>query len=76
MDEPSKACDHISGPIYEREEMTEPMLAFRLYGVPSNFGCPLEVSFIERKKDEQLQGKRAKVLEVPAVEGIYYLSLL
>ena len=33
----------------------------------------MEVSFIERKKDEQTLDKQAKVLELPAVEGIYYL---
>ena len=54
-------------------EVTEPMLALRLYGVPSDFGVSLEVSFIERKKDEQTLDKQAKVLELPAVEGIYYL---
>ena len=55
-------------------QVTEPMLALRLYGVPSDFGVSLEVSFIERKKDEQTLGKQAKVLEVPVVEGIYYLA--
>ena len=55
-------------------QVTEPMLALRLYGVPSDFGVSLEVSFIERKKDEQTLGKQTKVLEVPAVEGIYYLA--
>ena len=54
-------------------QVTEPMLALRLYGVPSDFGVSLEVSFIERKKDEQTLGKQAKVLEIPTVEGIYYL---
>ena len=54
-------------------EVTEPMMALRLYGVASDFGVSLEVSFIERKKDEQTLGKQAKVLEVPVVEGIYYL---
>ena len=54
-------------------QVTEPMLALRLYGSPSDFGVSLEVSFIERKKDEQTLGKQAKVLEVPVVEGIYYL---
>ena len=52
---------------------TEPMLALRLYGSPSDFGVSLEVSFIERKKDERTLDKQAKVLEVPVVEGIYYL---
>ena len=55
-------------------KVTEPMMALRLYGESSDFGISLEVSFIERKKDEQTLGKQAKVLEVPAVEGIYYLA--
>ena len=55
-------------------QMTEPMLALRLYGNPSDFGISLEVSFIERKKDEQTLGKQAKALEVPVVDGIYYLA--
>ena len=54
-------------------KVTEPMLALRLYGNPSDFGISLEVSFIERKKDEQTLEKQTKVLEVPVVEGIYYL---
>ena len=54
-------------------KVTEPMLALRLYGVPSDFGVSLEVSFIERKKDEQTLDKQAKILELPTVEGIYYL---
>ena len=54
-------------------KVTEPMLALRLYGNPSDFGISLEISFIERKKDEQTLGKQAKVLEIPTVEGIYYL---
>lgn len=54
-------------------QVTEPMLALRLYGNPSDFGVSLEVSFIERKKDEQTLDKQTKVLEVPVVEGIYYL---
>ena len=55
-------------------QVTEPMMALRLYGSSSDFGASLEVSFIERKKDEQTLGKQAKVLEVPVVEGIYYLA--
>lgn len=53
--------------------MTEPMMALRLYGTPADFGISLEVSFIERKKGEQTLDKQAKVLELPVVEGIYYL---
>lgn len=33
----------------------------------------LRSRFIERKKDEQTLDKQAKVLELPVVEGIYYL---
>ena len=54
-------------------KVTEPMMALRLYGTSADFGISLEVSFIERKKDEQTLDKQAKVLEVPVVEGIYYL---
>ncbi|WP_173253252.1 ribonuclease P [Streptococcus sp. 2579] len=54
-------------------KVTEPMMALRLYGTPADFGISLEVSFIERKKDEQTLEQQAKLLEVPVVEGIYYL---
>ena len=55
-------------------QVTEPMLALRLYGTSTDFGISLEVSFIERKKDERTLGKQAKVLKVPTVEGVYYLA--
>ncbi|MQQ32568.1 ribonuclease P [Streptococcus mitis] len=55
-------------------QVTEPMMALRLYGSPSDFGVSLEVSFIERKKDEKTLGKQVKVLEIPTVKGIYYLA--
>ena len=42
------------------------------YGTPADLGISLEVSFIERKKDEQIF-RQAKLLDLPAVEGIYYL---
>lgn len=54
-------------------QVTEPMLALRLYGTSTDFGISLEVSFIERKKDERTLGKQVKVLKVPTVEGVYYL---
>ena len=54
-------------------QVTEPMLALRLYGEPSDFGISLEVSFIERKKDEQTLSKQTKILDIPPVEGVYYL---
>lgn len=55
-------------------KVTEPMLALRLYGTSTDFGISLEVSFIERKKDEQTLDKQAKVLDIPTVKGIYYLA--
>ena len=55
-------------------KVTEPMMALRLYGSSSDFGASLEVSFIERKKNEETLGKQAKVLEIPTVKGIYYLA--
>ena len=45
-----------------------------MYGEFSDFGISLEVSFVERKKDAQTLDKQAKILEIPTVKGIYYLS--
>ena len=55
-------------------KVTEPMMALRLYGTSADFGISLEVSFVERKKDEQTLDKQVKILELSVVEGIYYLS--
>ena len=74
MNQAQRLRPHFWAYIQREGKVTEPMLALRLYGVPSDFGVSLEVSFIERKKDEQTLGKQAKVLEVPVVEGIYYLA--
>ena len=73
MNQAQRLRPHFWAYLQSEGKVTEPMLALRLYGVPSDFGVSLEVSFIERKKDEQTLGKQAKVLEVPVVEGIYYL---
>ena len=73
MNQAQRLRPHFWAYIQREGKVTEPMLALRLYGNPSDFGVSLEVSFIERKKDEQTLGKQAKVLEVPVVEGIYYL---
>ena len=74
MNQAQRLRPHFWAYIQREGKVTEPMLALRLYGVPSDFGVSLEVSFIERKKDEQTLGKQTKVLEVPAVEEIYYLA--
>ena len=73
MNQAQRLRPHFWAYIQREGKVTEPMLALRLYGVPSDFGVSLEVSFIERKKDEQTLEKQTKVLEVPVVEGIYYL---
>lgn len=73
MNQAQRLRPHFWAYIQREGKVTEPMLALRLYGVPSDFGVSLEVSFIERKKDEQTLGKQAKVLKVPTVEGVYYL---
>ena len=73
MNQAQRLRPHFWAYIQREGKVTEPMLALRLYGNPSDFGISLEVSFIERKKDEQTLGKQAEVLEVSAVEGIYYL---
>lgn len=74
MNQAQRLRPHFWAYIQREGKVTEPMLALRLYGSPSDFGVSLEVSFIERKKDDQTLGKQAKVLEIPAVEGIYYLA--
>ena len=73
MNQAQRLRSHFWAYLQREGEVTEPMLALRLYGSPSDFGVSLEVSFIERKKDERTLGKQAKVLEVPVVDGIYYL---
>ena len=52
--------------------VTEPMMALRLYGNQNNWGISIEVSFVERKKDETTLSKQAKILDIPVVDGIYY----
>ncbi|MDU2588910.1 MAG: HI_0552 family protein [Streptococcus sp.] len=73
MNQAQRLRPHFWAYLQREGEVTEPMLALRLYGSPSDFGVSLEVSFIERKKDERTLDKQAKVLGVPVVEGIYYL---
>ena len=55
-------------------DITEPMFALRLYGKPRDFGVSLEVSFIERKKDETSLTKQNRVLQVPIATPVYYLA--
>ena len=73
MNQAQRLRPHFWAYLQREGRVTEPMLALRLYGSPSDFGVSLEVSFIERKKDDKTLDKQAKVLEVPVAEGIYYL---
>ena len=73
MNQAQRLRPHFWAYLQREGQVTEPMLALRLYGESSDFGISLEVSFIERKKDEQTLDKQAKVLDLPLVEGIYYL---
>lgn len=74
MNQAQRLRPHFWAYLQREGEVSEPMLALRLYGSPSDFGVSLEVSFIERKKDDKTLDKQAKVLEVPVVDGIYYLA--
>ena len=74
MNQAQRLRPHFWAYLQRDGQVTEPMMALRLYGTPADFGISLEVSFIERKKDEQTLGKQAKVLDIPPVEGMYYLA--
>ena len=55
-------------------EITEPMFALRLYGTAEDFGVSLEVSFMERKKDEYSLSKQNRVLDLPIQPPAYYFA--
>ena len=55
-------------------EITEPMFALRLYGTAEDIGVSLEVSFMERKKDEHSLSKQNRVLELPIQPPAYYFA--
>ena len=74
MNQAQRLRPHFWAYLQRDGQVTEPMMALRLYGTPADFGISLEVSFIERKKDEQTLDKQAKVLDIPPVEGMYYLA--
>ena len=74
MNQAQRLRPHFWAYLQRDGQVTEPMMALRLYGTPTNYGISFEVSFIERKKDEQTLGKQAKVLDIPPVEGMYYLA--
>ena len=55
-------------------DITEPMFALRLYGTAEDFGVSLEVSFMERKKDEHSLSKQNRVLNLPIQTPAYYFA--
>ena len=72
MNQAQRLRPHFWAYLQREGQVSEPMMALRLFGNPNDFGISLEVSFIERKKDERTLSKQAKILDVPVVEGIYY----
>ena len=50
------------------------MFALRLYGTAEDFGVSLEVSFMERKKDEHSLSKQNRVLNLPIQPPAYYFA--
>ena len=73
MNQAQRLRPHFWAYLQRDGQVTEPMMALRLHVTPADFGISLEVSFIERKKDEQTLDKQAKILDIPPVEGVYYL---
>ena len=72
MNQAQRLRPHFWAYLQREGQVSEPMMALRIFGNPHDFGISLEVSFIERKKDEGTLSKQAKVLDVPVVDGIYY----
>lgn len=72
MNQAQRLRPHFWAYLQREGEVTEPMLALRLYGNQNNWGISIEVSFVERKKDETTLSKQAKILDIPVVDGIYY----
>ena len=72
MNQAQRLRPHFWAYLQREGQVSEPMMALRLFGNSHDFGISLEVSFIERKKDEGTLSKQAKVLDVPVVDGIYY----
>lgn len=61
--------------VYLREEdrsISDPLYAFRIYGNEKAFGISVEVSIIERKRDDQSLIKQHRILQVSAIAGTYY----
>ena len=72
MNQAQRLRPHFWAYLQAEGSVAEPMMALRLYGNQNNWGISIEVSFIERKKDEATLSKQAKILDIPVVDGIYY----
>ncbi|MGT2715683.1 ribonuclease P [Streptococcus respiraculi] len=53
--------------------VSKPMFALRLYGNQRAYGISVEVSFVERKKDETSLVKQNQVLQVAVADPVYYM---
>ena len=74
MNQAQRLRPHFWAYLQREGKKSEPMLALRLYGDRKNFGVSLEVSFLERMKDEESLAKQAKVLEREISAPLYYLA--
>ena len=72
MNQAQRLRPHFWAYLQREGQLSEPMMALRLYGNQNNWGISIEVSFVERKKDETTLSKQAKILDIPVVAGIYY----
>ena len=72
MNQPQVLRPHFWAYLRGEGTMAEPMFALRLYGDAADFGVSLEVSFIERKKDDKSLQKQHKVLTLPISQPVYY----
>ncbi|KXT77693.1 ribonuclease P [Streptococcus sp. DD13] len=54
--------------------VSDPTFALRLYGDSSDYGVSVEVSFMERKKDDHSLIKQNQVLTVPIEPPLYYFA--
>ena len=57
MNQAQRLRPHFWAYLQREGQITEPMMALRLYGNQNNWGISIEVSFVERKKDEATLSK-------------------
>ena len=62
MNQAQRLRPHFWAYLQREGQVTEPMMALRLYGNQNNWGISLEVSFIERKKFWMCQWLRESII--------------